>query len=38
MVTGDKNSPTAAHASRKRRPLWIAHAWGYSWATLSQGL
>jgi hypothetical protein len=38
VVTGEKNSPTAAHASRKRRPKWVPSAWGYSWATLPRGL
>ena len=23
VVTGEKNSPTAAHAGRKRRPKWV---------------
>jgi hypothetical protein len=38
VVTGEKNSPTAAHAGRKRRPKWVPSAWGYSWATRPRGL
>jgi hypothetical protein len=38
MVTGDKNSPTAARAGRKRRPIWVPRVWGYCWATLHRGL
>jgi hypothetical protein len=38
VVTGEKNSPTAAHAGRKRRPKWVPSAWGYSWAPLPRGL
>jgi len=34
VVTGEENSPTAAHASRKRRLKWVPCAWGYSWSTL----
>jgi len=38
MVTGVKNSSTAAHAGRKSRLKWIPGAWGYSWAILPRGL
>jgi hypothetical protein len=38
VVTGEKNSPTAAHAGRKRRLKWVPGAEGYSWATLPRGL
>jgi hypothetical protein len=31
----NKNSPTVAHACRKRRLKWVPSAWGYNWATLS---
>jgi len=34
VVTGKKNSPTAAHAGCKRRPKWVPGAWGYGWVTL----
>jgi hypothetical protein len=37
VVTGEKNVPTVAHASRKRRLKWVLGAWGYNWATLSPG-
>jgi hypothetical protein len=30
----NKNSPTVAHACRKRRLKWVLGAWGYNWATL----
>ena len=30
---GKKNSPTVAHANRKRRWKWAPGAWGYNWAT-----
>jgi hypothetical protein len=36
-VTGEKNSPTVAHACRKRRLKWVLGAWGYNWATQSSG-
>jgi len=38
MVTGEKTSPTAAHAGRKMWPKWVPSSWRYSWATLPQGL
>jgi hypothetical protein len=28
VVTGEKNSPTVAHACRKRRLKWVLGAWG----------
>jgi hypothetical protein len=38
VVTGEKNSPTVAHACRKRRLKWVLGAWGcYNWATQSPG-
>jgi hypothetical protein len=37
VVTGEKNSPTVAHACRKRRLKWVFGAWGYKWATPSPG-
>jgi hypothetical protein len=37
MVTGEKNSPTVAHACRKRRLKWVLRVWGYNWSTLSPG-
>jgi hypothetical protein len=37
VVTGEKNSPTVAHASRNRRLKWVLGAWGYNWATQSPG-
>jgi hypothetical protein len=37
VVTGEKNSPTVAHACRKRRLNWVLGAWGYNWATQSPG-
>jgi hypothetical protein len=37
VVTGEKNSPTVAHACRKRRLKWVVSAWEYSWATQSPG-
>jgi hypothetical protein len=37
VVTGEKNSPTVAHACRKRRLKWLLGAWGYNWATQSPG-
>jgi hypothetical protein len=37
VVTGEKNSPTVAHACRKRRLKWVLGAWGYNWATHSPG-
>jgi hypothetical protein len=36
-VTGEKNSPTVAHACRKRRLNWVPGAWRYNWATQSPG-
>ena len=36
VVTGEKNSPTAAHEDRKRQLKWVPSVWGYSWATLPQ--
>jgi hypothetical protein len=38
MVTGVKNSSTAAHAGRKSRLKWIPDAWEYRWAILPRGL
>ena len=38
VVTGEKKSPTAAHAYRKRRPKWLPEAWEYSRATKPRGL
>jgi hypothetical protein len=35
VVTGEKNSPTVAHACRKRRLKWVLVAWRYNWATQS---
>jgi hypothetical protein len=35
VVTEEKNSPTVAHACRKRRLKWVLGAWGYNWATQS---
>jgi hypothetical protein len=37
VVTGEKKSPTIAHAYRKRRLKWVLGAWGYNWATQSPG-
>jgi hypothetical protein len=37
VVTGEKNSPTVAHACRKRRLKWVPGAWGYNWATQPPG-
>jgi hypothetical protein len=37
VVTGEKNSPTVAHACRKRRLKWVIGASGYNWATQSPG-
>jgi hypothetical protein len=37
VVTGEKNSPTVAHACRKRRLKWVLSAWGYNWATQPPG-
>jgi hypothetical protein len=37
VVTAEKNSPTVAHACRKRRLKWVLGAWGYNWATQSPG-
>jgi hypothetical protein len=37
VVTGEKNSPTVAHACRKRRLKCVLGAWGYNWATHSPG-
>jgi hypothetical protein len=31
---GNKNSPTVAHACRKRWPKCVPGAWVYNWATL----
>jgi len=28
LVTGEENSPTAAHQSRKSRQIWVPRAWG----------
>jgi hypothetical protein len=33
----EKNSPTVAHACRKRQLKWVLGAWGYNWATQSPG-
>jgi hypothetical protein len=35
VMIGEKNSPTVAHACRKRRLKWVVGAWGYNWATQS---
>jgi hypothetical protein len=35
VATGEKNSPTVAHACHKRRLKWVLGAWGYNWATQS---
>jgi hypothetical protein len=35
VVTGEKNSPTVAHACRKRQLKWVRGAWEYNWATQS---
>jgi hypothetical protein len=37
VVTREKNSPTVAHACRKRRLKWVLSAWGCNWATQSPG-
>jgi hypothetical protein len=37
VVTGEKNSPTVAHACRKRRLKWVVGAWGNNWTTQSPG-
>jgi hypothetical protein len=37
VVTGEKNSPTVAHACRKRRLKWVLGAWEYNRATQSPG-
>jgi hypothetical protein len=37
VVTGEKNSPTVAHACCKRRLKRVFGAWGYNWATQSLG-
>jgi hypothetical protein len=37
VMTGEKNSPTVAHARGKRRIKWVLGAWGYNWATQSPG-
>jgi hypothetical protein len=37
VVTREKNSPTVAHACRKRRLKCVLGAWGYNWATQSPG-
>jgi hypothetical protein len=37
VVTGEKNSPTVAHACRKRRLKLVLGAWGYNWDTQSPG-
>jgi hypothetical protein len=37
VVAGEKNSPTVAHAGRKRRPKLVPRAWGYSWAPSCPG-
>jgi hypothetical protein len=38
VVTGEKNSPTVAHACRKMRLKWVLGAWGCNWATQSPGV
>jgi len=35
VVTGEKNSPTAACAGCKMQLKWVPGACGYSWAVLS---
>jgi hypothetical protein len=37
LVTGEKNSPTVAHACHKRRIKLVFGGWGYNWATQSPG-
>jgi hypothetical protein len=37
VVTREKNSPTVAHACRKRRLKWVLGTCGYNWATQSPG-
>jgi hypothetical protein len=37
VVTGEKNSPTVAHACRKRRLKWVLGTWGYNVVTQSPG-
>jgi hypothetical protein len=37
VVTGEKNSPTVAHACHKRRLKWVLSAWEYNWATQFPG-
>jgi hypothetical protein len=37
VVTGEKNSPTVAHACLKRRLKCVLDAWGYNRATQSPG-
>jgi hypothetical protein len=38
VVTGENNSPTAAHACWKRRLKYLPGTWGYWWATLPPGV
>lgn len=38
VVTGETDSPTAAHAGCKRQRKGIPGAWGYRWGTLPQWL
>jgi hypothetical protein len=37
VVTGERKSPTVAHACHKRRLKRALGAWGYNWATQSPG-
>jgi hypothetical protein len=37
VVTGEKNSPTVAHAYHKRRLKWVLGSWAYNWVTQSPG-
>jgi len=38
LLTGEENSPTAAHAGHERRPKLAPCAWWYSWATMPWGI
>jgi hypothetical protein len=38
VVTGEKNSPTVAHACRKRRLKWVLGDWGITGPPSLQGI
>jgi hypothetical protein len=38
VVTGEKNSPTVAHACRKRRLKWVLGAWGITGPPSLEGI